>query len=316
MTDLEQAVAAGYTWPDGSTPPPPPVPTDDNLARDAVAWSASSSYNADFGGDKAIDGVVSQNSKWTSDGASATSWLALDLGSVATVNGFIMRHAGDAGELQHYNTQAYRLEAGNSLSGPWTTLATVGNAQQDNSTTTVLATSVTTRFVRLFITDAGIDNYARIPEFEVYGSLASPPPPPPPPPPPVNGLLANGGFEVGTQGSGVGNAWTGYASSGYGASFEVVSDTVHGEAHAQRVLSPQPAANDRFAGVYQVVSSTADTDITIRAWNRTHFEGGHPWDHIARLGIDRSGGTSHTSGSVEWFEFDSAKDSWHLLELE
>jgi PKD repeat protein len=311
LTDLEQAVAAGYKWPDGSTPPPPPAPTGDNLARDAVAWSASSSYNGDYGGDKAYDGLVTAGSKWTSDGSTATSWLALDLGSGAEINSFVVRHAGDAGELRHYNTQAYRLEASDSLTGPWSTLATVDNAQQDNNTTTVLSTSVTARFVRLFITDAGIDNYARIPEFEVYGSQSAPPPPPP-----AAGPLVNGGFEEGQQSDGAGNAWTAYSSSGYGASFAVVTDTVHGGAHSQRVISPQPSTNDRFAGVYQVVGTTAGENYAVRAWNRTRFPGGHAWDHIARIGIDHSGGTEPRSGSVEWFEFDSAKDVWHLLEFE
>jgi PKD repeat protein len=309
LSDLEQAVAAGYRWPDGSAHPPP-VLTGENLARDAAAWATSSSYSGDYGGDKAYDGVVSAGSKWTSDGTSTTSWLALDLGSEAEVNGFIARHAGDAGELQQYNTQAYRLEAGDSITGPWLTLATVENSQQDDSTTTVLSAAVRTRFVRLFITDAGVDNYARIPEFEVYGSQTAPPPPPAP------GPLVNGDFEGGQQSSGVGNGWTAYASSGYGAGFEVVSDVISEGAHAQRVLSPQPSTNDRFAGISQLLSTTAGGTYTIRASNRTRFPGGHPWDHIARLGLDRSGGSDPRSGSVEWFEFNSAKDVWHQIELE
>ncbi len=312
LSDLEQAVAAGYTWPNGTTPPPqPPGPTGENLARNAVAWSASSSFSSDYGGDKAYDGLVTGASKWTSDGSSSTSWLALDLGTEAEISGFVVRHAGDAGEEQYYNTQSFLLESGTSLDGPWTALATVDNSQQDDTSTTVLDAVETTRFVRLDITDSGIDNYARIPEFEVYGSKTMPPPPPP-----ASGPLVNGGFEEGELSDGVGAGWTRYATSGYDAVFDVVSDVVAQDAHAQRALSPQPSASDRFAGIFQTVSTATGETYTIRASNRTSFPGGHAWDHIARLGIDRTGGSEARAGKVEWFEFDSAKEVWHQLEFE
>jgi PKD repeat protein len=190
-----------YTWfdhvavaTDDQPPPPPPnpgTPPGDNLALGASDWSAGSVYNGDFGGDKAYDGVISAGSKWTSDGSSPASWLVLDLGTNCDLSGFIVRHAGAAGEPAGYNTQSYRLESGSSLSGPWTTLATVDNSAQQNSSTTVLAGSVAARYVRLYIIDAGIDNYARIPEFEVYGSAGSPPPPPPGNNPPIARATAN-----------------------------------------------------------------------------------------------------------------------------
>jgi hypothetical protein len=148
-------------------------PAGENVARGAMGWDASSSFSADYGGDKAYDGVISGTSKWTSDGSGAESWLALDLGKDYDVTGFSVRHSGAAGEWRSFNTAAYRLESGTALSGPWTVLAAVDNSAQQNSSTTVLESNVRTRYVRLFITDAGVDNYARIPEFEVYGT---PPP--------------------------------------------------------------------------------------------------------------------------------------------
>jgi hypothetical protein len=140
-----------------------------NLSLASIGWAASSSFNGDFAGDKAYDGVVSAASKWTSDGSGAVSWLALDLGAIYEISGFVVRHAGAGGEPVISNIRAYGLESGSSLSGPWATLATVDNAIQQNITTTVLASRVNARYVRLYITDAGVDNYARIPEFEVYG---------------------------------------------------------------------------------------------------------------------------------------------------
>jgi PKD repeat protein len=173
LSDLDEAVAAGYRWPDGGEPPPPPPPppepTGDNVARGAVAWTASSSYSDQYGGDKAIDGVVSPASKWTSDGQSAESWLALDLGADHELTDFVVRHAGTADEPTAYNTQSYRLETGASLGGPWTTLESVDNASGANVSATTLPSPARARYVRLYITDAGIDDYARIPEFEIYG---------------------------------------------------------------------------------------------------------------------------------------------------
>ena len=139
-----------------------------NLARTAVDWRASSSYTGDYGGDKAYDGVLSPGSKWTSDGVSSSSWLALDLGASHRLAGFVVRHAGAAGEPSHYNTESYRIEVGSSLSGPWTVPATVANGARANATATLLPGPRAARYVRLYVLDAGVDNYARIPELEVY----------------------------------------------------------------------------------------------------------------------------------------------------
>ncbi|MHC4230880.1 MAG: PKD domain-containing protein, partial [Planctomycetota bacterium] len=176
--------------------------------------------------------------------------------------------------------------------------------------TTILANNATTRYVRLYISDAGIDNHARIPEFEVYGSAGSTPPPPPP----TAGPLTNGSFEDAVQGNGVGQGWSSFSSTGYGANYAVVSDQVQSGSYAQQVLSPQPSTTDQYAGVYQVFGTESGTRYTVRAWNQTQFSGGSAWDHIARLGIDLTGGTDFRGGSVAWYEFDSAKETWHLLE--
>jgi hypothetical protein len=220
LSDLDQALGAQYRWPTGATPPPPPPPpppAGNNVARGAINWSASSVYASDFGGANAYDGVVSAGSKWTSNGASAESWLALDLGGEFDVTGFIVRHASAGGEPAIYNTTAFRLERGASLTGPWTTLATVTNTSQSASSTTTLASAQTMRWVRLTITDAGIDNYARIPELEVYGSVATPPPPPPPTPTGDNVALGSVGWSASSTynaGSAGHKAYDGDISSG------------------------------------------------------------------------------------------------------
>ncbi len=144
-------------------------PDDSNLARQATA-SADTSYGPGWGPDKAIDGLT--GTKWTSTGAAAHHWLALDLGRPAAVRLFIVRHAGAGGEPAYYNTTAYRIESAESLAGPWTVLVEGLNPSQAAVTSHCLTDPPVTRFVRLYITDAGIDDYARIPEFEVWGRAA------------------------------------------------------------------------------------------------------------------------------------------------
>jgi PKD repeat protein len=135
-------------------------------------------------------------------------------------------------------------------------------------------------------------------------------------PPPAGDPVENGGFETSAGSAGAAAGWTFFSSPGYVATLDVVGDPVHGGTRSQAVRAPQPTVNDRFAGVYQVTSTTPGTTYTVSAWNRTHFPGGHAWDHIARLGIDLSGGTDFAAPSVEWYEFDSRKDAWHRLELD
>ena len=142
------------------------TPTGTNLARTA-AWLADSSYSTDFDGAKAIDGSVS--TKWASNGNAPPHWLALDLGANLTVNGFIVRHASAGGEPTYYNTKNFSFQSGTSINGPWTDECVVNNSAQAGVTTRSYYTPRTLRFVRLYITNCGVDNYTRIPEFEVYG---------------------------------------------------------------------------------------------------------------------------------------------------
>ncbi len=144
------------------------IPMSINLAFKKPV-QASSSYPSQTP-DKAVDGVVSIASKWTSaDGATPPHTLTVDLGMQRPVTGCIVRHAGSAGEQAGYNTQAFRIETTNLLSGPWTSQGSVNNASQENVSTLSIEPPVPVRFVRIVITDPGIDTFARIPEFEVYG---------------------------------------------------------------------------------------------------------------------------------------------------
>lgn len=144
------------------------TPSGTNLALGA-ACNSDTVYGPGWDCTRARDGVTDGGSKWTSTADSSTHWLTYDLGSTRTVNGYIVRHAGAGNEPTYYNTQQLKLQTASSLSGPWNDDATVDNNAQANVTTRTYCSPKAVRFIRLYITDAGIDNYARIPEFEVRG---------------------------------------------------------------------------------------------------------------------------------------------------
>ncbi len=118
----------------------------------------------------AVDGALSVASKWTSaEGTPPPHTLIVDLGMERPVTGCVVSHAGAAGELPGFNTQSFKIETANLLTGPWTNRAMVDNPSQENVSTILIEPPAPVRFVRLVITDPGMDDFARIPEFEVYG---------------------------------------------------------------------------------------------------------------------------------------------------
>lgn len=159
---------AGYPTGGNEAPMFDGTPPGTNVAPLSVSVTTSSNYDANATGWDAIDGIVDADHKWTSSGAAPPHWLMLDLGQVRRLSGMIVRHAGAGGEATYFNTQALQLETATSPGGPWSIDALVANPAQANTTVRTYHRTRPRRYVRLYITDAGIDNYARIHEFEVY----------------------------------------------------------------------------------------------------------------------------------------------------
>ena len=147
------------------------TPGGSNFAPSWAQWATDSNYSSSFDGAKAIDGVTSSTSKWTSNGSAPPHWLALDLGRDLAVNGYIVRHASAGDEPASYNTKNFRIQSADSMNGPWMDETVVDNTAQAGVTTRSYYVPQTLRYVRLYITNAGTDNYARIPEFEVWATL-------------------------------------------------------------------------------------------------------------------------------------------------
>jgi FlgD Ig-like domain/F5/8 type C domain len=142
-----------------------------NLSIGAIVQT-SSNYSASFTGTQAIDGNLT--TKWTSNGATFNSWLALDLRQNCSISRVTVKNAQTAGDPWYFNTKACQVETGNSINGPWSVVAgaSFSNLAQTSPTFTS-AVSVTARYVRLNVTNPGPDNYARIQEFEVIGTPAT-----------------------------------------------------------------------------------------------------------------------------------------------
>lgn len=149
-------------------------PTGANIAI-GVRPAVDSHNLSSQAGDKAVDGIVSSASKWVSANTPPPHWLTLDLGAWQPVSGFVLRHAGDAGEARTFNTRTFKIQSANSPEGPWVDETVVCNTQQDNVSARRYPASKPLRHVRLYILDPGADNFARIPEFEVWASPVPPP---------------------------------------------------------------------------------------------------------------------------------------------
>lgn len=136
-----------------------------NLALNKATFT-SGDYNGSYGGNKAVDGITSVSSKWTSADRDGFHWIFVDLGQSHPIRNITVKHAGAAGEPAYFNTQAYQIRYYTGTT--WVTATTVNNSSQQNITNTQVLFS--TRYVMIYVTDPGVDRIARIPEIEVYSS--------------------------------------------------------------------------------------------------------------------------------------------------
>jgi predicted alpha-1,2-mannosidase len=152
------------SFPQGAAPPPPAPELGTNLAR-GRAVTASAPCAASEAAGNAVDGSLTNNSKWCSLAAGAS--LQVDLGSSRQVGSFVIKHAGLGGETTGFNTGAFAIDT--STDG--TTFTTVVNASGNRSSRTFHPIAPrTARFVRFrSLTPTNNGNGAtRIYELEVY----------------------------------------------------------------------------------------------------------------------------------------------------
>ncbi|MFB8374917.1 endo-beta-N-acetylglucosaminidase [Paenibacillus taichungensis] len=116
---------------------------------------------------KAIDGKVTDNSKWCALG-NQPHWLQVDLGKEHQISGFVIKHAESGGEWSGFNTSDYSIQV--SADGVnWSDVVHVkGNTAAETTDAIAL---VKARYVKLNVLKPtqGGDTAARIYEFEVHG---------------------------------------------------------------------------------------------------------------------------------------------------
>ncbi|MDM8007429.1 MAG: DUF5010 C-terminal domain-containing protein [Phycisphaerae bacterium] len=175
IADFQQAVAYGYQWGTASSCVGlgPGNPSGSNLSLTAAYYIESGRNNTAQYGRYALDGQ--STTKWCCNAANSggTATLAVDLGSTSTVTGYIVRHASWGAEPAYMNTKYYRIESASSIFGPWTVEYDVDNSCQDAYNRFIYGTPKSLRYVRLVITNPGIDTYVRLPEFEIYGTAGT-----------------------------------------------------------------------------------------------------------------------------------------------
>ncbi|MFA0964519.1 T9SS type A sorting domain-containing protein [Roseivirga sp. BDSF3-8] len=138
-----------------------------NIATSASVYSHSSDYGAGYTAWQAIDGRL--DTKWVSNGVNTYQAMYLNLNGYFNINKFVIKHAGANGEWSAMNTEHYKIYYWSGSS--WVSVVDYYNTQQHNETSHNV--SLSAQYVYLEILDPGVDNYTRIPEWEIYGSSGS-----------------------------------------------------------------------------------------------------------------------------------------------
>jgi hypothetical protein len=155
---------------DGATQPPAEPDLGANLALGRTATGSAVCGAAETAA-KAVDGVLTGNSKWCS--STAPRQLQVDLGSARTVSSFVVKHAGLGGESTAWNTGAFTI-ATSTDGTTWSNAVTVTAAKSSRTYTPIAARNA--RYVRFETATPTSDGSgaARIYELEVYGSSSAP----------------------------------------------------------------------------------------------------------------------------------------------
>lgn len=141
-------------------------PLGTNFALNKTA-SANQSVSGEDAA-KAVDGVLTANSKWCSN-AAGDKWLRVDLGQAYTISRWVVQHAGAGGENTVWNTRDFKLQQ--SSDGVSFSDVDVVSGNTANVTDRSVA-AFSARYVQLYITvpTNNTDIASRIYEFAVYGS--------------------------------------------------------------------------------------------------------------------------------------------------
>jgi len=101
------------------------------------------------------------------DNSSQEKWVTFDFGDSFNIYRYVIRHAGDSGMDQQFNTSDYRVLV--STDGQnWTTIDTY--KKNTVNVTDIEFDTVAARYVKIIIDKPGADGVARIADVEIYGN--------------------------------------------------------------------------------------------------------------------------------------------------
>lgn len=139
------------------------LPFNITMLEDMDITASPSRYKARL----AADGSPSDGNIWIATADDGTGWVQMDFQEPYQISRYVIRHAEVAGLDSGLNSRDFTVET--SLDGEtWTTIGSyVGNTK---AVTEAAITPVEARFVRVNVTNSGIDGHVRIGDIEIYGA--------------------------------------------------------------------------------------------------------------------------------------------------
>ena len=137
-------------------------PFNTSLQKTVTSSTSASGYSAS----QAVDGSFTTG--WKSSSSTGTKYMQVDLGKNYKISRYVLKNAETAYMSSSLNSKAWKVEVSTNGTS-WTQLDTVSGNSKDIVYRNV--TQTTARYVRITITDAGSDGYARIQDFEIYGAV-------------------------------------------------------------------------------------------------------------------------------------------------
>ena len=139
------------------------LPFDITLLQDMEITSSPTKTSAKY----AADGSPSEEYMWASQAEDGTGWVQMDFKDTFQVSRYVIRHAEAAGLAPQLNSRDFTIEA--SLDGDtWTTIGT--HTANTAPVTDASITPIEARYIRVSVTNGGIDGHVRIGDIEVYGA--------------------------------------------------------------------------------------------------------------------------------------------------
>lgn len=120
--------------------------------------------------------------------------------------------------------------------------------------------------------------------------------------------LINGGFE-GPFVDNVAQGWTWFTTRG-GASPGLETTTVHGGTQAQRIVSPPTFSDERYSGIYQVVSVAPGETYTLSAWCRMFDPSDPNPPRVPLIVVSLQGRTTWSTAQDIRVEIPNANNRW------